>query len=137
MFETRLALLGKTSFFRGKLSKGFTFFLVQSLFITKKTQIQTKKSFPGNYSQKYGLYIFLAMVQVSICQNHLFLHQLTHNMTTDCSLNYEIRTLKFQAQNMLRKCCIHKLFFVFAFTFRTIYVLSMYTTCSQHVLNMF
>ena len=28
-------------------------------------------------------------VQVNICQKLLFLHQLTHNMTTDCSLNYK------------------------------------------------
>ena len=27
-------------------------------------------------------------VQVNLCQKLLFLHQLTHNMTTDCSLNY-------------------------------------------------
>ena len=26
-------------------------------------------------------------IQVNLCQKHLFLHQLTHNMTTDCSLN--------------------------------------------------
>ena len=28
-------------------------------------------------------------VQVNLCQKQIFLHQLTHNMTTDCSLNYE------------------------------------------------
>ena len=28
------------------------------------------------------------------------LHQLTHNMTTDCSLNYKFNKWKFQAQNM-------------------------------------
>ena len=27
-------------------------------------------------------------IQVNLCQKPLFLHQLTHNMTTDCSLNY-------------------------------------------------
>ena len=31
-------------------------------------------------------------VQVNLCQKHLFLHQLTHNMTTDCSLNYKFNT---------------------------------------------
>ena len=31
----------------------------------------------------------------------LILHQLTHNMTTDCSLNHQFSTWKFQAQNML------------------------------------
>ena len=33
-----------------------------------------------------------ALVQVNICQKLLFLHQLTHNMTTDCSLNYKFNT---------------------------------------------
>ena len=39
-------------------------------------------------------------VQVNLCQKLLFLHQLIHNITTDCSLNYKINTWKFQAQNM-------------------------------------
>ena len=30
----------------------------------------------------------LAVVQVNLFQKHLFLHQLTHNMTKDCSWNY-------------------------------------------------
>ena len=42
------------------------------------------------------------VLQVNLCQNFLFLHQLTHNMTTDCALNYQFSTLKFQAQNMSR-----------------------------------
>ena len=29
------------------------------------------------------------MIKVNLCQKLLFLHQLTHNMTKDCSLNYE------------------------------------------------
>ena len=42
------------------------------------------------------------LVQVNLCQKHLlFLHQLTHNMTTDCSLNYEFSRRKLQVQNML------------------------------------
>ena len=28
-------------------------------------------------------------IQVNLCQKLLFLHQLTHNMMTDCSLNYK------------------------------------------------
>ena len=48
------------------------------------------------------------IVQVNLCQTHLFLHRLTHNMTTDCSLNYyQFSTWKFQA---LRTCFVHKLF---------------------------
>ena len=31
-------------------------------------------------------------LQVNLCQKLLFLHQLTHNMTTDCSLNYKFVT---------------------------------------------
>ena len=31
-------------------------------------------------------------IQVNLCQKLLFLHQSTHNMTTDCSLNYKINT---------------------------------------------
>ena len=31
-------------------------------------------------------------VQVNLCQKLLFLHQLTHNMTTHCSLNYKFNT---------------------------------------------
>ena len=37
-------------------------------------------------------------VQVNLCQKLLFLHQLTHNMVTDCSLNYNFNIWKFQAQ---------------------------------------
>ena len=40
----------------------------------------------------------LHSVQVNLCRKLLFLHQLTHNMTTDCSLNYKFNTSKFQAQ---------------------------------------
>ena len=35
-----------------------------------------------------------SVVQVNLCQKFLFLHQLTHNMTTDCSLNYKFNTEK-------------------------------------------
>jgi hypothetical protein len=44
---------------------------------------------------------FSKLLKVNNCQKLLFLHQLTHNMTTDCSLNYQFSTWKFQAQNML------------------------------------
>ena len=40
-------------------------------------------------------------VQVNLFQKRSFLHQLTHNMTTDCSLNYEFSTRKIQVQNIL------------------------------------
>ena len=39
-------------------------------------------------------------VQVNFCQKLLFLHQLTHNMTIDCSLLMKIVSLEY-LQNML------------------------------------
>ena len=65
--------------------------------------------------------------QVNLCQKFLFLHQLTHNMTTDCSLNCEINTWKFQAQT----CGEHVVY-------RNCFWLSeqfLYATCSPHVLQ--
>ena len=56
--------------------------------------LQLKKSNKVNRS-------YWITVQVNLFQKHLFLHQLTLNLTTDCSLNYEFSTCKFQAQNML------------------------------------
>ena len=40
------------------------------------------------------------MLQANLCWKLLFLHQITHNMTKDCSLIYQF-TWKLQAQNML------------------------------------
>ena len=67
------------------------------------------------------------LVQVNLCQKLLFLHQLTHNMTTDCSLNYKFNTWKFQAQTwgehvVYRNCFWPSEQFL-------------YTTCSSHVLQ--
>ena len=50
--------------------------------------------------------------QVNLCQKLLFLNQLAHNMTRDCSLNYKFNTWKFQAQTwgehvMYRNCFWH------------------------------
>ena len=61
-------------------------------------------------------------LQVNLCQKLLFLHQTTHNMTTDCSLNYKFNTWKFQAQTLgehavCRNCFWHSEQFL-------------YTTCS-------
>ena len=41
------------------------------------------------------------VLQVNLFQKHLLLHQLTHNMTKDCSLIYQFSTWKLQAQNIL------------------------------------
>ena len=59
---------------------------------------------------------------LNLCQKYLFLHQLTHNITTDCSLNYKFNTWKFQAQTwgehiVYRNCFWHSEQFL-------------YTTCS-------
>ena len=66
-------------------------------------------------------------VQVNLYQKLLFLHQLTHNMTTVCSLNYKFNTWKFQAQTwgehvVYRYCFWHSEQFL-------------YTTSSPHVLQ--
>ena len=66
-------------------------------------------------------------LQVNLCQKLLFLHQTTHNMTTDCSLNYKLNTWKFQAQTLgehavCRNCFWHSEQFL-------------YTTCSPRVLQ--
>ena len=42
-----------------------------------------------------------SIVQINLFQKHLFLHQLTHNMSNDCPLIYKFSTWKLQAQNML------------------------------------
>ena len=75
------------------------------------------------------LRISIRKVQVNLFQKHLFLHQLTHNMTKDCSLNYKFSTWKLQAQNMLRTCCVHKLFWISKQ--KTICVHNKFSTCSE------
>ena len=70
---------------------------------------------------------FSEQIQVNLCQKLLFLHQLTNNMTTDCSLNYKFNTWKFRAQTWrehvgYRNCFWHSEQFL-------------YTTCSPHVLQ--
>ena len=44
---------------------------------------------------------FLIKIQVNLCQKHLFLQQLTHNMSKDCSLNYNIMCIFLQKDNMM------------------------------------
>ena len=65
-------------------------------------------------------------VQVNLCQKLLILHHLTHNMTTDCSLNYKFNTWKFKAQtwgeHLYRNCFWYSEQFL-------------YTTCFPRVLQ--
>ena len=73
-----------------------------------------KSGFSMRHAIMYLLtHLIIFILQVNLCQKLLFLHQLTHNMTTDCSLNYKFHT-----------CFVHKLFFVF--TLKTIYVQNMF-----------
>ena len=60
-----------------------------------------------------------SQVQVNLCQKLIFLHQLNHNMTTDCSLNYKFNTWKFQAQTWGEHI-----------VYRTIFVHNMFSPCS-------
>ena len=76
----------------------------------------------------------LSSVQVNFYQKHLFFHQLTHNMTKDCSLSYKFSTWKLQAQNMPRTCCVHKLFWMLKQ--KTICVHNMFLACCEHVLSL-
>ena len=82
--------------------------------------------------------VIVLFVQVrNPCQKLLFLHQLTHNMTTDCSLNYHFSAWKFQAQNMGKTWGEHVvqtncLLFLFWHSEQL-----MCTTCSTHILPMF
>ena len=64
-------------------------------------------------------------IQVNLCQKLLFLHQLTHNMTTDFSLNYKFNTWKFQAQTLENMSC------------KEIISDIQNNFCTQHVLPMF
>ena len=66
-------------------------------------------------------------LQVNLFQKLLFLHQLTHNMTTDCSLNYKFNTWKFQAQTW-GEHVVYRNSFWHTEQF-------LYTTCSHHVLQ--
>ena len=74
-----------------------------------------------------NIVIFLKLnnlVQVNLCQKLLFLHQLTHNMTTDCSL-----FMKIVSSDTCRTCCVHKLLFLICFDIQNNFG-------TQHVLQM-
>jgi hypothetical protein len=62
------------------------------------------------------------VVQANLCQKYLFIHQLTHNMTKDCSMIYKFSTRKLKEQNMSRTCCLHKLFRCHKFKVGTLYL---------------
>ena len=74
--------------------------------------------------QKKTFVVAMIFIQVNICQKHLFLHQLTHNMTTDCSLNYVFSTWN----SKLRTLCVYKLFWTWKQ--KSIWVHNIFSTCS-------
>ena len=88
-------------------------------------------------SNEKNMSSMIVWIQVNLCQKHLFTHQLTHNMTKDCSLIYQFYTWKLQSENMGRKCCAHKL--VFVLTFRTIFAHNMFSPwpCSELLVFMY
>ena len=72
--------------------------------------------------------LFNFLIQVNFCQKLLFLHQLTHNMTTFCSLNSSIRE-NAKLRTWGRTFCVQKMIL----TFRTIYVHNMFSPCSAKI----
>ena len=94
--------------------------------VTKNSRQKTKKTSDFCHMTTCSI-ILNKELQVNLFQNYLFLHQLTHNMTTDCSLNYKFNKWKFQAQTgvehvVYRYCFWHSEQFLC-------------TTCSHHVLE--
>ena len=73
----------------------------------------------GNSTWRY-------ILQVNLCQNLLFLHQLTHNMTKRLFIDLPVLTWKLQTQNML---CTWIVLNVKTKTRKQ----CMYTTCSELV----
>ena len=69
--------------------------------------------------------IQINLVQVNLCQKLLFLHQVTNNMTTDCSLSMKMLSSEY-LQNMLCTQIV-----VFVLTFRTILLHNMFCRCSE------
>ena len=74
--------------------------------------VQQFKVFTSNCSERKQKFKSIATkkclkftVQVNLCQKLLFLHQLTHNMTKDCPVNYQFITWKFQAKNTQNLFC--------------------------------
>ena len=118
----------------------FPFFLnsVAKTLLTFYWSMLTLNAFPictykiiGEFQDWLSLWFnrnkLVAGVQVNLCQKLLILHQLTHNMTTDCSLIYRFKTWKLQAQTwgehaVYRNCFWNSEQF-------------MYTICSPYVLK--
>ena len=108
-------------------------FAPECIWISKRNRIVNVQLFLGYYlfndswnlmkkwSVFFNLITWIAL-QVNLCQKLLFLHKLTHDMRSDCSLKY----MKIPSSNLGRTCYVQKLFL----TFRNI-------CCTQHVLPIF
>ena len=62
----------------------------QQIHISTRRPLSTKGKKFSLPTQKVPYFIF--NIQVNLCQKLLFLHQLTQNITTDCSLRYQFST---------------------------------------------
>ena len=82
------------------------------------------------FCKKFPLFSYL---QVNLCQKHLFLHQLTQNMTKDCSLIYQVLHEKIQAQNMLFTYIVFLFWHSeqFMYTTSSVLVIFIYWTCKS------
>ena len=70
-------------------------------------------------------------IQVNLFQNYSFLNQLTHNMTTDCSLIPDFSTRKIQVENMLCTNIVFCLCFGLQNNVCTHHVLNLYFSCTE------
>ena len=70
-------------------------------------------------------------IQVNLFQNYSFLNQLTHNMTTDCSLIPDFSTRKIQVENMLCTKIVLKAKTKTKNNFCTHHVLNLYFSCTE------
>ena len=94
---------------------------VQSNFEGKKEEKHQQNKFETAWEE----------LQVNLCQKLLFLHQLTHNMTSDCSLNYKFNTYMKIPSSNLRRSCVQK-------GYPTEIVTDIQNNfCTQHVLTVF
>ena len=92
--------------------------------LSTETQWNQRNEFFGKIGHIYWNKRNSHLLWVNLFQKHLYLHQLNHSMTKDCSLNCEFSTWKLQAQNML---CT-QIFFLFWHSEQFWYI-----TCSADV----
>ena len=92
--------------YKGSLEKSLLiidqyFTAIEYQFTRNKNAIKTFSAFLV-FREPY----FVNLVKVNLLKKHLFLQQLNHNMTKDCSLNYQFLHENYK----LRTSCVHKLF---------------------------